>query len=216
MEADRLSVASLNEVRAVFETSVFRVIAVTQAMLPLLREAPAARIANVSSSVGSLTLNPDPKNPYHSMFGAHSASKTALNAVTLAFALELESTRIMVNAACPGFTATPLTNFQGTRPRERRSASRFSTRMVRRVRRRNGRLRRSSKTDRQPSCDRGGSDPKATVDAILKLVDAEDPPLRLALGSGVLHNPDCRSYEDCRQGQFRRRERFVQRGSTND
>ena len=49
------SVASLDEVRAVFETNVFGVIAVTQAMLPLLREAPAARIVNVSSSSGSLT-----------------------------------------------------------------------------------------------------------------------------------------------------------------
>src|SRR5215472_1338085 len=53
----RLSVASLDDVRAVFETNVFGVIAVTQAMLPLLREAPAGRIVNVSSSSGLLTLN---------------------------------------------------------------------------------------------------------------------------------------------------------------
>ena len=50
------SAASLGEVRAVFETNVFGVIAVTQAMLPLLREAPAGRIVNVSSEVGSLTM----------------------------------------------------------------------------------------------------------------------------------------------------------------
>lgn len=49
------------------------------------------------------------------MFGAYSSSKTALNAVTLTFALDLEATRIRVNAACPGFTATEFTNFQGTR-----------------------------------------------------------------------------------------------------
>jgi NAD(P)-dependent dehydrogenase (short-subunit alcohol dehydrogenase family) len=55
----RASVASLDEVRAVFETNVFGVIAVTQAMLPLLRKAPAARIVNVSSGAGSLTLNSD-------------------------------------------------------------------------------------------------------------------------------------------------------------
>jgi NAD(P)-dependent dehydrogenase (short-subunit alcohol dehydrogenase family) len=102
----RLSVVSLDEVRAVFETNVFGVIAVTQAMLPLLREAPAGRIVNVSSSSGSLTLHSDPKNPHRSMFGAYSSSKTALNAITLAFALALESTGIKVNAACPGFTAT--------------------------------------------------------------------------------------------------------------
>ena len=49
------------------------------------------------------------------MFGAYSSSKTALNAITLACASALESTDIKVNAACPGFTATDLNNFRGTR-----------------------------------------------------------------------------------------------------
>jgi NAD(P)-dependent dehydrogenase (short-subunit alcohol dehydrogenase family) len=114
-KSGRLSVASLDEVRAVFETNVFGVIAVTQAMLPLLREAPAARIVNVSSSSGSLTMNSDPTNPHRAMFGAYSSSKTALNAITVAFASDLESAGIKVNAACPGFTSTDLNNFQGTR-----------------------------------------------------------------------------------------------------
>jgi NAD(P)-dependent dehydrogenase (short-subunit alcohol dehydrogenase family) len=111
----RLSVASLDEVHTVFETNVFGVIAVTQAMLPLLREAPEARIVNVASSGGSLTLNSDPANPHRSMFGTYSASKAAANAVTVAFAAELESAGIKVNAACPGFTATDLNYFRGTR-----------------------------------------------------------------------------------------------------
>ncbi|HJY91458.1 MAG TPA: SDR family NAD(P)-dependent oxidoreductase, partial [Candidatus Acidoferrum sp.] len=51
----RPSNVSLDEMRTVWETNVFGVLAVTQAMLPLLREAPAARIVNVSSGVGSLT-----------------------------------------------------------------------------------------------------------------------------------------------------------------
>ena len=114
-QAGRMSVVSLDDVRALFETNVFGVIAVTQAMLPLLREAPAGRIVNVSSTGGSLTWNSDPANPHRKMFGTYSASKTALNAITLAFAADLESTRIKVNAACPGFTATDLNNFQGTR-----------------------------------------------------------------------------------------------------
>jgi NAD(P)-dependent dehydrogenase (short-subunit alcohol dehydrogenase family) len=114
-KSGRASVASLDEVRAVFETNVFGVIAVTQAMLPLLREAPAARVVNVSSSSGSLTLNSNSADPHRSMFGTYSTSKTALNAITLAFALDLESTGIRVNAACPGFTATDLNNFQGRR-----------------------------------------------------------------------------------------------------
>ena len=115
VKSSRPSVASLDEVRAVFETNVFGVIAVTQAMLPLLREAPAARIVNVSSATGSLALNSDPANPRRAMFGAYSWSKTALNAITIAFASDLESAGIKVNAACPGFTATDLNNFEGTR-----------------------------------------------------------------------------------------------------
>ena len=114
-QSGRMSVVSLDEARAVFETNVFGVIAVTQAMLPLLREAPAGRIVNVSSTSGSLTWNSDPANPHRRMFGIYSSSKTALNAITLAFAADLESTGIKVNAACPGFTATDLNNFQGTR-----------------------------------------------------------------------------------------------------
>jgi NAD(P)-dependent dehydrogenase (short-subunit alcohol dehydrogenase family) len=112
-KSTHLSVASLDEVRAVFETNVFGVIAVTQAMLPLLREAPAGRIVNVSSAGGSLTINADPAGPERAAFGIYSSSKTALKAITLGFALE--PTRIKVNAAAPGYTATDLNNFQGTR-----------------------------------------------------------------------------------------------------
>jgi len=115
LESSRASVASLDEVRAVFETNVFGVIAVTQAMLPLLREAPAGRIVNVGSGVGSLTLNADPSFPYRAGFGVvYAASKTALNAITLSFAIELEATNIKVNVASPGFTATALNNYAGT------------------------------------------------------------------------------------------------------
>jgi NAD(P)-dependent dehydrogenase (short-subunit alcohol dehydrogenase family) len=115
LAAGRPSVASLAEVRAVFETNVFGVIAVTQAMLPFLREAPAGRIVNVSSSVGSLTKQSDPTNPIRIPSAGYCPSKTALNALTVAFALELEKTRIKVNAACPGYTATDLNQFTGTR-----------------------------------------------------------------------------------------------------
>ncbi len=40
---------------------------------------------------------------------------TALNALTVKLAIELKDTPIKVNAACPGYTATDLNNFQGTR-----------------------------------------------------------------------------------------------------
>ena len=111
----RPSNVSLDEVRAVWETNVFGVLAVTQAMLPLLREAPAARIVNVSSGVGSLTRNADPAFPYRAIFGpVYPASKTALNAMTLAMAIELEPTGIKVNAVSPGFTKTNLNGYAGT------------------------------------------------------------------------------------------------------
>ncbi len=111
----RASNVSLDEVRAVWETNVFGVLAVTQAMLPLLREAPAARIVNVSSGVGSLTLNADPAFPWRSIFGpVYAASKTALNAMTLAMAVELGPEGIKVNAVSPGFTRTNLNNYAGT------------------------------------------------------------------------------------------------------
>src|SRR5277367_5115969 len=68
-KVSRASNASLDEVRTVWETNVFGVLAVYQAMLPLLRESPDARIVNVSSGVGSLTDNANPDHPYHAMFG---------------------------------------------------------------------------------------------------------------------------------------------------
>jgi NAD(P)-dependent dehydrogenase (short-subunit alcohol dehydrogenase family) len=111
----RPSVVSIEEMRAVWETNVFGVLAVTQAMLPLLREAPAARIVNVSSGVGSLTANSDPAFPWRAIFGpVYPASKTALNALTVAMAIELEPEGIKVNAVSPGFTKTNLNNYAGT------------------------------------------------------------------------------------------------------
>jgi NAD(P)-dependent dehydrogenase (short-subunit alcohol dehydrogenase family) len=107
--------ASLDEVREVWETNVFGVLAVSQAFLPLLRQAPSARIVNVSSGMASLTLNSDPSFPFRGGFGVvYGASKTALNAITLSLAMDLESTNIKVEAASPGFTATAMNNFQGT------------------------------------------------------------------------------------------------------
>lgn len=113
-EKTKASKVSLDEVRTVWETNVFGVLAVYQAMLPLLREAPAARIVNVSSGVGSLTRTMQPGYPYRSQFSpVYPASKTALNAITLAMAIELEATGIKVNAVSPGFTKTNLNGYEG-------------------------------------------------------------------------------------------------------
>ncbi|XXY44945.1 SDR family NAD(P)-dependent oxidoreductase [Sorangium sp. So ce269] len=68
-ESALASNVSLDELRAVFETNVFGVVAFFQAMLPLLREAPTVRIVNVSSGAGSLTMNAAPTFPWRSIFG---------------------------------------------------------------------------------------------------------------------------------------------------
>lgn len=110
------SETSIATVREVFETNVFGVIAVTQAMLPLLREAPAGRIVNVSSRVGSLATITSPSYGYRGVGGvSYGPSKTALNGVTVVFAQELDGTRIKVNAACPGYTSTDLNGHSGPR-----------------------------------------------------------------------------------------------------
>ena len=112
---NRPSAVSLDEVRTIWETNVFGTLAVYQAMLPLLREAPSARIVNVSSGAGSLARVADPSFPYRHIFGpGYSASKTAMNAMTLTMAIELESTGIKVNACSPGFIKTNLNAYEGT------------------------------------------------------------------------------------------------------
>jgi NAD(P)-dependent dehydrogenase (short-subunit alcohol dehydrogenase family) len=107
----------LEAMRQLFATNVFGPIAVAQAFLPLLQEAAAARIVNVSSAVGSLGLAADPESPIAQLGGlfGYAASKTALNAFTLRLANELRDKRIKVNAACPGYVATDLNRHTGLR-----------------------------------------------------------------------------------------------------
>ena len=112
---NRPSNVSVEEVRTVWDTNVFGVLAVYQAMLPILRTTPNARIVNVSSGLGSLTIASDPAAPYRSIFSpVYPASKTALNALTVAMAIELEPEGIKVNAVSPGYTKTNLNGFMGT------------------------------------------------------------------------------------------------------
>lgn len=110
------SAASAEDMRAVYETNVFGVVSVTNAMLPLLRRSPAGRIVNLSSHVGSLTLCSDPGSPFAGLnLIAYQSSKTALNAVTVAYAKELRGTAIKVNAADPGQVATDINGHRGDR-----------------------------------------------------------------------------------------------------
>jgi NAD(P)-dependent dehydrogenase (short-subunit alcohol dehydrogenase family) len=113
------SATALEDVRRVYETNVFGVIAVTNAMLPLLRKSPAGRIVNVSSEMGSIAHSLNQDSPIWSINNLpYNSSKTALNMVTVAYAKELWNTSIKVNAPDPGWCATEINNFSGYRTAE--------------------------------------------------------------------------------------------------
>jgi NAD(P)-dependent dehydrogenase (short-subunit alcohol dehydrogenase family) len=97
----RAESASLDTVREAFETNTLGAWRMCQAFIPLLRKSKHARIVNVSSESGSLTV----------MGGgtpAYSVSKAALNALTRMLADELRSSRVIVNSVCPGWVATAM------------------------------------------------------------------------------------------------------------
>ncbi|MFS0698969.1 SDR family NAD(P)-dependent oxidoreductase [Cellulomonas sp. 179-A 4D5 NHS] len=105
-------------IREVVETNVIGVVRLTNALLPLLRRSASPRVVVMSSSVGSLTLQTTPGADTGPISAAYSPSKTFLNAVVVQYAKELAGTNILVNAACPGFVATDLNGFRGTRTPE--------------------------------------------------------------------------------------------------
>jgi NAD(P)-dependent dehydrogenase (short-subunit alcohol dehydrogenase family) len=107
-----LPVAALREV---YETNVLGVVAVTNAMLPLLRKSPAGYIGNVSSGLGTIALLTDHDSPLwqYANLLAYNSSKAALNAITLIYANSLRDAGITVNALSPGFCATDLNNHTG-------------------------------------------------------------------------------------------------------
>ena len=114
------SSVDLDMVRSVFETNVFGVIAVTNAMLPLLRRSPAPRIVNVSSHAASLTITSDPAGPFATATllpsAAYTPSKSALTALTVQYANELRKDGILVNAVAPGYVDTDSNNHTGILP----------------------------------------------------------------------------------------------------
>jgi NAD(P)-dependent dehydrogenase (short-subunit alcohol dehydrogenase family) len=94
-------------VRRVIETNFLGAVAVTEAMLPLMRKSAAGRIVNVSSGLGSLNWNADPDWEFAAVkLIGYCASKAALNMLTIQLVYELRGTTIKVNASNPGYTAT--------------------------------------------------------------------------------------------------------------
>ncbi|QDH10599.1 SDR family oxidoreductase [Nocardioides dongxiaopingii] len=116
------SQVSAEQVLRVVDTNVIGVLRVTNAVLPLLRRAASPRVVNVSSTVGSLTLQTAQADAVGPISAAYSPTKSYLNAITIQYAKELAGTGILVNAGCPGFVATDLNGHRGTRTPEQGAA----------------------------------------------------------------------------------------------
>lgn len=107
----------LEIMREVFETNFFGVIQVTQEFIPLMEKSEIPIIVNVTSDLGSLTLRSDPNSDiYHFERACYGPSKTALNAYTVALAVELKDSKFKVNCVNPGYTATDFNDFKGIKP----------------------------------------------------------------------------------------------------
>ena len=112
-----LSALDLNLMRKAYDTNVFGVVAVTQAMLPLLKQGDSPRVVMVSSMAGSLNTITNPDSFFATVppFFTYPATKTALNGITVWMARDLAAEGIKVNMVCPGYVATDLNGGQGYR-----------------------------------------------------------------------------------------------------
>ncbi|UOE44998.1 SDR family NAD(P)-dependent oxidoreductase [Agromyces larvae] len=113
-----------DDMRLEFETNVFGLVRVVHGMLPLLRRAAEPRIVNVSSDSASFANTADPDSMFgrsHESF-AYSATKAAVNMLTLkyahAFSDDPALQHVKINAVTPGYTATDLNGFRGTKTAE--------------------------------------------------------------------------------------------------
>ncbi|MEO7022121.1 MAG: SDR family oxidoreductase, partial [Ktedonobacteraceae bacterium] len=117
------SQSQMENLRKTFDTNFFGAFAVTKAFLPLIQKAEAGRIVNVSSGLGSLTTVSNPARVEYALnVLGYTASKAALNALTVTLAKELRTTSVKVNSADPGATATDLNNFRGWQTPEQAAA----------------------------------------------------------------------------------------------
>jgi NAD(P)-dependent dehydrogenase (short-subunit alcohol dehydrogenase family) len=99
----------------VFDVNLYGVVRVTQSFIELLKKSDAPRIVNVSTSVGSLSLQSNPEWPAYNYakYAIYASSKSAMNMYTVHLAYELHDTLFKINAVCPGYTKTDFTNHNG-------------------------------------------------------------------------------------------------------
>lgn len=110
-----MSSVEMEDLRKVFDTNFFGAVQTTQQFIDLLRKSDEPRIVNVSSELGSLAVHNHTQNPNYKIYDAYSCSKTALNAFTVMLANELKNTNFKINSVTPGYTATNLNHYTGTK-----------------------------------------------------------------------------------------------------
>ena len=105
---DAAAPVDLDLFRRTFETNVFGAVRVLQHFTAFVEKAPAGRIVNVSTTMGSLSEQQNPRSPYYGLVvPAYQASKAALNSVTIALAKSL-TPPVKVTSVCPGWVQTDL------------------------------------------------------------------------------------------------------------
>jgi NAD(P)-dependent dehydrogenase (short-subunit alcohol dehydrogenase family) len=115
--AETASGADLDAARGVLETNLFGAWRLTNTLLPLLRQSAHPRIVHVSSGAGSHADEAFGLTRRGGAAASYGISKAALNALAATQAAELAETPVIVNAVCPGLTATfPGAEQMGARP----------------------------------------------------------------------------------------------------
>lgn len=150
--------ASDDQIRDLFDANYFGAVRVLRAALPLLRQQGSGHILGVSSSLGIVPLP---------LIGFYAATKAAIEALHETMAQEVKAFGIKVTLLEPGAYAT---DFGKSAKRAEGMAAYDGLR----------------KEVMANLMNQKRGDPQATPDAILKIVDAENPPLRFAVGSTLL------------------------------
>lgn len=142
---------------AQFDTNYMGTLRMIQAALPYLRQQGSGHIIGTSSTVGLISLP---------LIGSYCATKWAFEALHESLASEVKQFGIKVSLIEPGAYATEF---------GQNSPNGMATPMEPYAELRNQVISHMMKMER--------GDPKATAEAVLKLVDTEQPPLRLILGN---------------------------------
>jgi NAD(P)-dependent dehydrogenase (short-subunit alcohol dehydrogenase family) len=149
------------EARDQIETNLFGALWVTQAALPFLRAQGSGHLLQVSS-VGGVSAFPS--------LGIYHASKWAIEGLSESVAKEVAGFGIKVTMIEPGPFAT---DWGGSSARHSAHLDAYAPA--------------HEAMDKYRASHRGTrGDPSATAEAILRIVDADEPPLRAFLGSGAL------------------------------